>query len=131
MDQPETPVVAQFFLDPYARPGQKRQGSFVEVVVSRSKVLRTAKAPVRLPVFSIVLNQTPPVGDTPSLMTFTDLALLFGCVGIGLRIALTSAEYTAASGMEGIEMDALGMPVAMMKRFCYHNGTYIPLQSTN
>ncbi|KAF0702293.1 hypothetical protein AaE_016022 [Aphanomyces astaci] len=61
MDQPETPVVAQFYLDPYARPGQKRQGSFVEVVVSRSKVLRTAKAPVRLPVFSIVLNQTPPV----------------------------------------------------------------------
>ncbi|ETV85594.1 hypothetical protein H257_03300 [Aphanomyces astaci] len=121
MDQPETPVVAQFFLDPYARPGQKRQGSFVEVVVSRSKVLRTAKAPVRLPVFSIVLNQTPPVGDTPSLMTFNDLALLFGRVGIGLRIALTSAEYTAASGMEGIEMDALAVPVAMMKRFCYHS----------
>ncbi|RHZ02220.1 hypothetical protein DYB35_013106, partial [Aphanomyces astaci] len=117
MDQPETPVVAQFYLDPYARPGQKRQGSFVEVVVSRSKVLRTAKAPVRLPVFSIVLNQTPPVGDMPSLMTFTDLDLLFGCVGFGLRIALTSAEYTAASGIDGIEADSLGCLCAFSSDF--------------
>ncbi|RHZ08623.1 hypothetical protein DYB31_010301 [Aphanomyces astaci] len=59
------------------------------------------------------------------LMTFNDLALLFGRVGIGLRIALTSAEYTAASGMEGIEMDALAVPVAMMKRFCYHSIDFI------
>ena len=42
----------------------------MDEVVGRSSLLAPAGEPVRLPVAHMVCNQTPPVGDKPSLMTF-------------------------------------------------------------
>jgi oligopeptidase A len=50
MDEPNEPVIAQFYIDPFVRPGEKEGGAWIDVVASRSKVLRTEKASVRLPV---------------------------------------------------------------------------------
>ena len=42
----------------------------MDEVVGRSKLLASAGESVRLPVAHMVCNQTPPVGEKPSLMTF-------------------------------------------------------------
>ena len=56
--------------DPYSRPAEKRGGAWMDEVVGRSRLLAPAGESVRLPVAHMVCNQTPPVGDKPSLMTF-------------------------------------------------------------
>jgi len=56
--------------DPYSRPSEKRGGAWMDEVVGRSRLLAPAGESVRLPVAHMVCNQTPPVGDKPSLMTF-------------------------------------------------------------
>jgi hypothetical protein len=64
---------AYFYLDPYSRPAEKRGGAWMDDVQGRSRALAPAGAAVRLPVAHMVCNQSPPVGDTPSLMTFREV----------------------------------------------------------
>ncbi|KAH9624530.1 hypothetical protein KSS87_009488 [Heliosperma pusillum] len=64
--------IAYFYFDPYSRPSEKRGGAWMDEVVSRSRVLSRGGSPVRLPVAHMVCNQTPPVGEKPSLMTFRE-----------------------------------------------------------
>lgn len=63
----QTDHVASFFLDPYSRPENKRGGAWMDVCVGRSKALS------RLPVAYLTCNGSPPVGNTPSLMTFREV----------------------------------------------------------
>ena len=59
--------IASFFLDPYARPANKRGGAWMDVCVGR----RVGESgDVQIPVAYLVCNGTSPVGDVPSLMTF-------------------------------------------------------------
>ncbi|ETV95086.1 hypothetical protein H310_11369 [Aphanomyces invadans] len=118
VEAPGEPVIAQFFMDPYARPGDKRHGCWNEVVVSRSKVLRTELASVRLPVFALMNTLTPPVDDKPVLMSHREVELLLHNFGYGLRAALSSADYTAASQPYGIEWDAVEIPSMFLRMFC-------------
>jgi oligopeptidase A len=46
----------------------------MNVVFSRSRVLARNGLAARLPVAHIVCNQTPPVGEKPSLMTFREVS---------------------------------------------------------
>lgn len=68
--------VAYFYFDPYSRPSEKRGGAWMDEVVGRSRALAHGADSVRLPIVDIVCNQTPPVGDKPSLMTFREVTFL-------------------------------------------------------
>ncbi|ETV95071.1 hypothetical protein H310_11365 [Aphanomyces invadans] len=119
-DKPGAPVVGQFFVDPYSRPEQKRVDTWCTPILNRSKVLRTAKAPVRLPVFSLECNHPPPGGDgTSSLLSFSDVLNLTYTFGHGIRMMLTTADHTAASSVDGIEGDAIEIPSQFLSTFCY------------
>jgi oligopeptidase A len=72
--------IANFYLDPYSRPAEKRGGAWMDVCVGRSKVLD------RKPVAYLVCNGSPPVGDKPSLMTFREVETLFHEFGHGLQV---------------------------------------------
>ncbi|KAG9409153.1 hypothetical protein AC1031_019415 [Aphanomyces cochlioides] len=123
LEQPGEPVIAQFYLDLYARPGEKKALSWIEVVAPRSRVLRTEKANIRIPVFALMFNQPAPVEGKPYLMPWFDVENLFFVLGYGLRIGLTAAEYTASSRPHGIEWDAVGFSAQFMHNFCYHRET--------
>lgn len=45
----------------------------MDEVIGRSRVLSRDGTSARLPVAHMVCNQTPPVGDKPSLMTFREV----------------------------------------------------------
>jgi len=48
---------------------EKNGGAWEATLVSQSALLAAPGQNIRLPVAAIVTNQSPPVGDDPSLMT--------------------------------------------------------------
>jgi oligopeptidase A len=112
--------VAAFYLDPYSRPGSKRGGAWMDECLSRS--LRPDGAAV-LPVAYLVCNQSPPVGNTPSLMTFEEVETLFHEFGHGLQHMLTTIERPQAAGINNVEWDAVELPSQFMENWCYDRTT--------
>jgi oligopeptidase A len=60
--------VASFFLDPYSRPENKRGGAWMADCIGKSEALNRD-----VPVAYLTCNGSPPVGSTPSLMTFREV----------------------------------------------------------
>ncbi|MEE2665774.1 MAG: M3 family metallopeptidase [Myxococcota bacterium] len=121
-DEQGAPLAA-FYLDPYTRPEEKRGGAWMDECVGRSRALAPSGADVRLPVAHLVCNQTRPVGDTPSLMSFSEVLTLFHEFGHGLQHMLTSVDYGLASGIRNIEWDAVELPSQFMENWCYQRDT--------
>jgi oligopeptidase A len=112
--------IAGFFLDPYARPADKRGGAWMDECVGRSRVMAADGSSVRLPVAYLVCNGTPPVDGQPSLMTFAEVETLLHEFGHGLQHMLTTVDEGLVSGIRGVEWDAVELPSQFMENWCYH-----------
>jgi len=112
--------LAGFYLDPYSRPGSKRGGAWMDECLVRS---RSADGTPVLPVAYLICNQSPPVGDTPSLMTFEEVETLFHEFGHGLQHMLTTVDRPQAAGINGVEWDAVELPSQFMENWCYDRAT--------
>ena len=88
-------------------------------------VRRLSDGKLQLPVAHLVCNSTPPVGERPSLMTFREVETLFHEFGHGLQHMLTTVDYADASGINGVEWDAVELPSQFMENWCYHKPTLI------
>jgi len=109
--------IASFYLDPYARPEDKRGGAWMDVCVGKSSVLE------RIPVAYLTCNGSPPVDGKPSLMTFSEVTTLFHETGHGLQHMLTTVPHKPAAGIEGVEWDAVELPSQFMENWCYDEAT--------
>ncbi len=121
-DRDDGRPIAAFYLDPYSRPGSKRGGAWMDECLSRS---RSADGQSVLPVAYLVCNQSPPVGDTPSLMTFQEVETLFHEFGHGLHHMLTTVERPQAAGINNVEWDAVELPSQFMENWCYDEATLL------
>lgn len=117
--------IAHFYLDPYSRPAEKRGGAWMDECISRARV--ASGSSVRLPVAYLVCNQTPPIDDKPSLMSFGEVETLFHEFGHGLQHMLTRVDYGKASGIRNVEWDAVELPSQFMENWCYHRPTLLSL----
>ncbi|KAH9300446.1 hypothetical protein KI387_012029, partial [Taxus chinensis] len=115
--------VAYFYFDPYSRPSEKRGGAWMDEVFGRSRVLAQDGSSVRLPIAHMVCNQTPPVGDEPSLMTFREVETVFHEFGHALQHMLTKQDEGLVAGIRGVEWDAVELPSQFMENWCYHRDT--------
>lgn len=115
--------VASFYLDPYSRPAEKRGGAWMDEVVGRSAVCAPPGQSVRLPVAHMVCNQSPPVGDKPSLMTFREVGTLFHEFGHSAQHMLSQQTEGLVAGIRGVEWDAVELPSQFMENFCYDKRT--------
>jgi len=115
--------IAYFYLDPYSRPAEKRGGAWMDECIVRAKVMEAGTEKTRLPVAYLVCNQTPPVDDKPSLMTFMEVETLFHEFGHGLQHLLTKVDYPRAAGINNIEWDAVELPSQFMENWCYDRNT--------
>jgi oligopeptidase A len=113
--------IAGFYLDPYSRPENKRGGAWMDDCIARS----VTSDETRLPVAHLVCNGTPPVGETPSLMTFREVETLFHEFGHGLQHMLTTVDRRDVSGINGVEWDAVELPSQFMENWCYHRPTLL------
>jgi oligopeptidase A len=116
-------VIAHFYLDPYSRPAEKRGGAWMNDCIGRAKMTVEGKTSTRLPVAYLVCNQTPPVNDKPSLMTFMEVTTLFHEFGHGLHHMLTKVDYVGAAGINNVEWDAVELPSQFMENWCYDSPT--------
>ena len=113
--------IASFYLDPYSRPAEKRGGAWMNDCLGR----RWLNGELRLPVVHLVCNGTPPVGDTPSLMSFSEVETLFHEFGHGLQGMLTTVDYADVAGLHGVEWDAVEIASQFMENWCYQKPTLI------
>lgn len=116
-------AIAFFYLDPYSRPADKRGGAWMNVCVGRAKMTQEGKSYTRLPVAYLICNQSPPVEDKPSLMTFDEVTTLFHEFGHGLQHMLTQVDYPGAAGINNVEWDAVELPSQFMENWCYDRVT--------
>ncbi|MBH8575226.1 M3 family metallopeptidase [Nostocaceae cyanobacterium CENA369] len=121
-DETGSPI-AYFYLDPYSRPAEKRGGAWMDTCISRGKIAENGVNAIRLPVAYLVCNQTPPVDDKPSLMTFNEVETLFHEFGHGLHHMLTKVDYSGAAGINNVEWDAVELPSQFMENWCYERPT--------
>ncbi|CAN0865062.1 Organellar oligopeptidase A, chloroplastic/mitochondrial [Linum grandiflorum] len=120
--------VAYFYFDPYSRPSEKRGGAWMDEVVGRSRVLSRNGTSPRLPVAHMVCNQTPPVGEKPSLMTFREVETVFHEFGHALQHMLTKVDEGLVAGIRGVEWDAVELPSQFMENWCYHRAGSLSLR---
>ena len=115
--------IAGFFYDPYSRPEDKRGGAWMDDCLSRRWLDVDGERTLQVPVAHLVCNQTPPVDDKPSLMTFREVETLFHEFGHGLQHMMTTVDYPDAAGISGVEWDAVELPSQFMENWCYHRPT--------
>eukprot|EP00808_Paulinella_micropora_P012715 g34635.t1 len=108
---------ASFYFDPYARPGEKNGGAWMNTCLDKSRVLGTR------PVAYIICNSAPPREGSPSLLTFREVQTLFHEFGHGLQHMLTTVEYSDAAGINLVEWDAVELASQFLENFVLHHDT--------
>ncbi len=111
---------ACFFIDPYSRPETKSGGAWMNDFRTRE---RLGDGTVRLPMAVLVCNQSVPVGSEPPVMRFQEVNTLFHEFGHALQHMLTTVEEPEASGVNGIEWDAIEIASQFMENWCYDRAT--------
>ncbi|WP_323813691.1 oligopeptidase A [Cellvibrio sp. NN19] len=106
--------IASFYLDLFARD-KKRGGAWM----ADCRVRRQTDKGVQLPVAFLTCNFTPPVGETPSLLTHDEVTTLFHEFGHGLHHMLTQIDVAAVSGINGVAWDAVELPSQFMENWCW------------
>ncbi len=112
--------IASFYLDPFSRPATKRGGAWMDECLCRNQ---KTKDDIVLPVAYLVCNQTPPIADKPSLMSFEEVETLFHEFGHGLQHMLTTINYPQAAGINNVEWDAVELASQFMENWCLEDQT--------
>lgn len=115
--------IAGFYLDPYARPEEKRGGAWMDELCGRSTVCAPSGQPVRLPVAYVNCNQRPGLDNAPSLMSFQEVTTLFHEFGHALQHMLTTVDHGFVAGISNVEWDAVELSSQFMENWCYHPQT--------
>lgn len=119
-------TLAHFYLDPYSRPGEKRGGAWMDSFEDRAV---RPDGTVRLPLALLCCNQARPAGGKPSLMTLDETETLFHEFGHALQCMLTRVDDPEASGISGIEWDAVELASQFMENWCRRPETLKALSS--
>ena len=99
--------IAGFYVDPYARPGEKRGGAWMNTVVGRSRLLAVDNQSASLPVALFVMNARPPAAGRPGLMSLDEVRTLFHEFGHATQHMFTQVDEGGASGMNLVEWDSV------------------------
>jgi oligopeptidase A len=105
----------QFYTDLHARSG-KRSGAWMDD--ARARWLRPDGS-LQTPLTLLTCNDAAGVGGLPPLLTHDDVQTLFHEFGHGLHHLLTEVDDIGASGLSGVEWDAVELPSQFMENFCW------------
>lgn len=104
---------ALFYTDFHPRKG-KRPGAWMTSFANAYK----SKDDYQQPHVSIVCNFSRPIGDEPSLLTFTEVTTLFHEFGHALHGILANTQYESLAGTN-VYWDFVELPSQFMENFCY------------
>ena len=107
-------TLAGLYLDPYARPGTKNGGAWMNEI--RGRDFETRRQP---PIAVVCCNQKPPRGKAPATMSFYEVATLFHEMGHALQETLTTVDSPSCSGISNVEWDAVEIASQFLEQFPY------------
>ena len=114
-------TIANFYLDPYVRPGLKRNGAWMNEFSNRSA------RDGRLPLALMVLNIKVPDADGRTLLPMREVETLFHEFGHALQCMLTRVDEEDAAGISLVEWDAVELASQFMENWCLDERTGIPV----
>jgi oligopeptidase A len=107
-------IVGHFFMDLYAR-ANKQGGAWMDDPVNRRRIAGAVQDPVAF----LTCNFAGPAEGRPALFTHDEVITLFHEFGHGLHLLLTRVETPGASGLQGVEWDAVELPSQFMENYCW------------
>ena len=114
-------TIANFYLDPYVRPGLKRNGAWMNEFSNRSA------RDGRLPLALMVLNIKVPDAEGRTLLPMREVETLFHEFGHALQCMLTRVDEEDAAGINLVEWDAVELASQFMENWCLDERTGIPV----
>ncbi|HEY7904411.1 MAG TPA: M3 family metallopeptidase [Casimicrobiaceae bacterium] len=107
-------IVGHFFMDLYAR-ASKQGGAWMDDPVNRRRLAGGVQDPVAF----LTCNFSAPADGRPALFTHDEVITLFHEFGHGLHLLLTRVDTPGASGLQGVEWDAVELPSQFMENYCW------------
>jgi oligopeptidase A len=103
------------YTDLYSRP-HKRGGAWMDSLQSRRKL---EDGSIQLPIATLTCNFAKPSGTKPALLSHDEVTTLFHEMGHCLHHLLTQVNYLGASGINGVEWDAVELPSQFFEHWCW------------
>ena len=103
------------YVDLFARP-HKRSGAWMDSCQSRRKL---AGDEVQLPIATLTCNFAKAVGKKQATLSHDEVITLFHEFGHCLHHVLTRVDYFGASGISGVEWDAVELPSQLFENWCW------------
>jgi oligopeptidase A len=103
------------YMDMFARQN-KRGGAWMDSLQSRRKL---PDGDIQLPIATLTCNFAKPVANKPPTLSHDELITLFHELGHCLHHVLTQVDYISASGIHGVEWDAVELPSQFFENWCW------------
>lgn len=108
-------VRGYIYMDLFARP-HKRGGAWMDAYQGRRKL---ENGNLQLPIAYLTCNFTKAVLDKPALLSHEEVVTLFHEMGHCLHHLLTKVDYLSASGIHGVEWDAVELPSQFLENWAW------------
>ncbi|MDF1827316.1 MAG: M3 family metallopeptidase [Legionellaceae bacterium] len=103
------------YMDLFARPN-KRGGAWMDSAQSRRKL---ANGDIQLPIAFLTCNFAKSATYSVPTLSHDEVITLFHEMGHCLHHLLTQVDYLGASGIHGVEWDAVELPSQFFENFCW------------
>jgi oligopeptidase A len=103
------------YTDLFARPN-KHSGAWMDSLQSRRKL---EDGTIQLPIATLTCNFAKPSGNRPAMLSHDEVVTLFHEFGHCLHHLLTQVDYLSASGINGVEWDAVELPSQFFENWCW------------
>ncbi len=109
-------VCGGVYMDFFARKN-KRGGAWMDECVGFRKLSGGKK---QKPVAFLTCNFAPPAENKEACLSHDEVVTLFHEFGHCLHHLLTNVDYLSASGINGVEWDAVELPSQFFENYCWH-----------
>lgn len=108
-------VRGYIYVDLFARP-HKRGGAWMDSCQGRRKL---ADGSLQLPIATLTCNFAKPAANKMATLSHDEVLTLFHEFGHCLHHVLTRVDYLSASGINGVEWDAVELPSQFFENWCW------------
>ncbi|MDR3441975.1 MAG: M3 family metallopeptidase [Legionella sp.] len=103
------------YTDLFARPN-KHSGAWMDSLQSRRKL---EDGSLELPIATLTCNFAKASANKPAMLSHDEVTTLFHEFGHCLHHLLTQVDYLGASGINGVEWDAVELPSQFFENWCW------------
>jgi oligopeptidase A len=108
-------VRGYIYVDLFARQ-HKRGGAWMDSLQTRRKL---KDGTVQLPIATLTCNFAKPAANKKAALSHDEVLTLFHELGHCLHHVLTKVDYLSASGINGVEWDAVELPSQFFENWCW------------